>query len=138
MDLVLTVLDNFKMILTMSFGLFWGQSMMLNKHDFELAIPAKDVGMKTGATIHTMNGLQMRVRTLDDEEPLPKLDGSWTKQHLKRGLNANGQPFASEEEALAESEQKFNMEVSIPNEISWDGDDKPEESGGGCPMHHAP
>lgn len=115
--------------------------MVLNKHEFELAIPAEEVGMKTGATIHTMNGLQMTARTLKKGDPLPQLDGWWTKQHLKRGLSASGKPYSSEEEALAESEQKFNMEVSIPNEISWDDDDdsgpgKSDE--GGCPMHQAP
>jgi hypothetical protein len=87
-----------------------------------------------------MNGLQMNVRTLKDDDPLPQVDGWWTKQHLKRGLSANGQPYAPEEAALAESEQQFNMEVSMPNEITSGDDDesKPDGKGGGCPMHQAP
>ncbi|KAL7558028.1 hypothetical protein ACA910_016479 [Epithemia clementina (nom. ined.)] len=37
-------------------------SMVLKHLDFTLAIPAEQVGMKTGATIHTMNGLMMHVK----------------------------------------------------------------------------
>jgi len=34
-------------------------AMLLNEFDFEFAGDPKDVGMRTGATIHTMNGLNM-------------------------------------------------------------------------------
>lgn len=37
-------------------------AMLLRAFDFELAGKAEDVGMATGATIHTRNGLAMRVR----------------------------------------------------------------------------
>jgi cytochrome P450 family 97 subfamily B polypeptide 3 len=76
-------------------------SILLKNYNFELAIPADDVGMKTGATIHTMNGLQMRVHPVgegNESSDGSKLDGWWEMQHLKRGLNANGRPYASEEE----------------------------------------
>lgn len=69
-------------------------SMLLNKLDFELAIPPEEVGMKTGATIHTMNGLQMKPRTIDESSiNTDKTTSWWEMQHLKRGFNANGRPF---------------------------------------------
>ena len=56
-----------------------------------------DVGMKTGATIHTMNGLRMRVTKVDPETQIPQADGYWEKQHLKRGLSASGRPFQTKD-----------------------------------------
>lgn len=64
-------------------------SMLLKEYDFEFAMDPKDVGMQTGATIHTMNGLNMYPRKSDN---IPDADGWWEKQHLKRGLQANGRP----------------------------------------------
>lgn len=37
-------------------------AMVLQRFDFEFAIPPETVGMTTGATIHTANGLKMRVK----------------------------------------------------------------------------
>ena len=37
-------------------------SKMLQKFEFELAVPPDQVGMATGATIHTAHGLPTRVR----------------------------------------------------------------------------
>lgn len=37
-------------------------AMVLQRYDFEFAIPPETVGMTTGATIHTANGLKMRVK----------------------------------------------------------------------------
>eukprot|EP00600_Ochromonadales_sp_CCMP1393_P009817 CAMPEP_0174970684 /NCGR_PEP_ID=MMETSP0004_2-20121128/9537_1 /TAXON_ID=420556 /ORGANISM="Ochromonas sp., Strain CCMP1393" /LENGTH=682 /DNA_ID=CAMNT_0016220477 /DNA_START=207 /DNA_END=2255 /DNA_ORIENTATION=- len=37
-------------------------ALILQKFDLELSIPAEHVGMRTGATIHTENGLMMRVK----------------------------------------------------------------------------
>ena len=82
--------------------------------------------MQTGATIHTMNGLQMHVTTVDENAPLPKTEGWWTKQHLKRGLSASGQPFVTEEDAELEAQietQKLNMELTLPNEIKPEDDE---------------
>lgn len=93
---------------------------ILKNHDFTFAIPPEEVGMQTGATIHTMNGLQMHVTSVDENAPLPEADGYWTKQHLKRGLSANGQPFISEEDTELQAQietQKLNMELTIPNEM---------------------
>jgi hypothetical protein len=110
--------------------------MIMNRHEFTLAIPAEEVGMKTGATIHTMNGLQMTIRSLSDDEPLPKLDGWWAKQHLKRGLSASGLPYATEEEAMAQSQTKFNnLQWAIPNEMKKDDDASSPPEDSGCPMH---
>ena len=106
--------------------------MIIKNHEFTFAIPPEEVGMKTGATIHTMNGLQMKIRTIGEDETLPKTDGYWTKQHLKRGLSANGQPFITEEDAETEA-KRLNMELTIPNEINFDDDD--DEAQRGCPMH---
>lgn len=82
-------------------------SILLKNFNFEFAIDPNDVGMKTGATIHTMNGLQMRVSRVPttatttsttnvetpDASAVPKTDGWWEMQHLKRGLHANGRPY---------------------------------------------
>jgi len=70
---------------------------LMNKYDFEFEGSPNDVGMQTGATIHTMNGLKMRPRKVTEKDPLPSTDGWWEKQHLKRGLSASGRPFESTE-----------------------------------------
>lgn len=72
-------------------------SILLNNYEFTFAIPAEDVGMKTGATIHTFNGLQMTLQPVDKSVPPPSADGWWELQHLKRGLSANGRPFNTNE-----------------------------------------
>ena len=87
-------------------------SMILKHLDFTLAIPSEQVGMKTGATIHTMNGLIMSVQKAsstttttttmdknDDKNNNKKKNGEedtttgwWEMNHLKRGLSASGLP----------------------------------------------
>mmetsp|Transcript_18977 Transcript_18977/g.26718 ORF Transcript_18977/g.26718 Transcript_18977/m.26718 type:complete len:753 (+) Transcript_18977:188-2446(+) len=62
-------------------------SMILNKYDFEFETGPESVGMKTGATIHTMNGLNMYV---SKSSGVPETNGWWEEQHLKRGLAASG------------------------------------------------
>lgn len=37
-------------------------SMLIRRFEFELAIKPEEVGFYTGATIHTRNGLPMRVK----------------------------------------------------------------------------
>ena len=69
---------------------------MIKNYDFEFVGSPKDVGMKTGATIHTLNGLNMRVSRVDP-------DGYWEKEHLKRGFNANGKPFPTKEAVAAQN-----------------------------------
>lgn len=64
-------------------------AMMLNKFDFKFKGSPKDVGMKTGATIHTMNGLNMY---LEKSSGVPSTSGYWEMQHLKRGLSVTGMP----------------------------------------------
>ena len=90
--------------------------MIIKNHDFTFAIPPEEVGMKTGATIHTMNGLQMTVQTVDENKALPKTEGYWTKQHLKRGLSASGLPYETEDDIETQN-MKLNMELSIPVDI---------------------
>lgn len=36
-------------------------AMLLRRYQFRLAVPAEQVGMATGATIHTANGMMMQV-----------------------------------------------------------------------------
>jgi len=53
-------------------------SMLLNKFDFDFKGKPEDVGMRTGATIHTMHGLNMYPRTVErksaEEE---EKEGGW-------------------------------------------------------------
>ena len=63
--------------------------MLLNQYDFDFVGKPEDVGMRTGATIHTMNGLNMIVKKA---EGIPETDGWWETQHLKRGLSSTGRP----------------------------------------------
>ena len=63
--------------------------MILNKFDFSFQGSPENVGMKTGATIHTMNGLNMFVKK---SKGVPITTGYWEMQHLKRGMSATGMP----------------------------------------------
>jgi len=72
-------------------------AVLVKNFDFEFEGSPDDVGMQTGATIHTMNGLKMRPSKVDPNEPLPDTGGWWERQHLKRGLAANGRPYQSKE-----------------------------------------
>lgn len=63
-------------------------AMMINKFDFSFDGRPEDVGMKTGATIHTMNGLNMFVKK---SSGIPST-GYWENEHLKRGFSATGMP----------------------------------------------
>jgi hypothetical protein len=72
--------------------------------DFEFEGSPDDVGMQTGATIHTMNGLKMKVTKVSKDASPPSTEGYWEKQHLKRGLSASGKPFQSTD-ALAHQNQ---------------------------------
>jgi len=100
-------------------------AMIIKNFDFEFEGSPDDVGMQTGATIHTMNGLNMRVRRVAEDEPIPNTNGWWEQQHLKRGLSASGLPFATTEELSAQGTLK------MPNGEN-DGQMDP---GTGCPMH---
>ena len=64
--------------------------MLINKYDFSFKGNPDDVGMKTGATIHTMNGLNMVVHKSDG---IPETNQWWETQHLKRGLSPSGKPI---------------------------------------------
>ena len=81
---------------------------MLNNFEFTFATCPEDVGMKTGATIHTMNGLNMNIRKFSPDAPLSTADGWWEQQHLKRGLKATGKPYSSEEDAVWQSSEHTN------------------------------
>lgn len=66
-------------------------AMILNKFEFAFVGSPSDVGMKTGATIHTMNGLNMYVKK---SEGVPETTNWWEKEHLRRGMSASGMPKA--------------------------------------------
>ena len=70
---------------------------MIKNYDFAFEGRPEHVGMKTGATIHTMNGLNMRATKVDANASPPSPEGYWEQQHLKRGLSASGRPFKSTE-----------------------------------------
>jgi Cytochrome P450 len=112
-------------------------AMMIKKFDFDFAIAPEDVGMKTGATIHTMNGLLMTPRPVEasttavqgGSSTSTSTDGWWVKQHLKRGLNADGRPFLKEED---KKQQREGFDVASGLEPTT-----PNVSGrGGCPVDH--
>lgn len=96
---------------------------MLNNYDFTFATSPEDVGMRTGATIHTMNGLNMNVRKLSKDAEPPATDGWWEKQHLKRGLSETGRQYPTQEEAVWTTSEKMA--------------EREEKGGGGkCPVDH--
>jgi cytochrome P450 family 97 subfamily B polypeptide 3 len=92
-------------------------AIMIKNFDFEFAIPPSEVGMKTGATIHTMNGLMMRAKRVLPNAIPPATDGWWEKQHTQRGLNPKGRPYSQEEI----DEKKSHMTT--------------DDSSGKCPFH---
>jgi cytochrome P450 len=101
-------------------------SLVLKNFEFDFAIEPEKVGMKTGATIHTMNGLMMRPRKVDEAAtPIPSTEGWWEMRHLKRGLNANGRPFSREDTSPV---------TATPSEPKRQ-DNKGSSSSSGCPMH---
>jgi cytochrome P450 len=81
-------------------------AMVINNYDLTFAIPPEEVGMKTGATIHTENGLQMYARKLNREDAPEKTNGWWGKQHLKRGLDVNGRPYETKEDAAWQTQEQ--------------------------------
>mmetsp|Transcript_2276 Transcript_2276/g.2755 ORF Transcript_2276/g.2755 Transcript_2276/m.2755 type:complete len:778 (+) Transcript_2276:162-2495(+) len=101
-------------------------SMILNNFDFTFATCAEDVGMKTGATIHTMNGLNMNVRPLDLSIPPPETNGWWERQHTSRGLDSNGRAIkttatvaattTTEQDIISESPVKLHIQQQIGEE----------------------
>jgi len=70
-------------------------AMLLNTYDFEFSGKPEDVGMKTGATIHTMNGLNMNIK---EAAGIPETNGWWELQHIQRGMSATGAPHSIKED----------------------------------------
>jgi len=93
-------------------------SLVLKNYDFTFEGSPDDVGMQTGATIHTMNGLNMRPKRVTPSDELQST-GWWERQHLKRGLTASGKPFQSKEEVASQN-------VPKPQ--------RPDDPGNACPM----
>jgi hypothetical protein len=81
---------------------FFLQVILLNNYVFTLATSVDDVGMKTGATIHTsnMNGLNMYSQKICQDADPPKTDEWWVKQQLKCGLSENVRPYPTEEDTV--------------------------------------
>jgi len=75
-------------------------AILINNFEFQFIGSPDDVGMKTGATIHTMNGLNMHVRRRSRDDAPIVSNGWWEQQHLSRGLSASGRPYDSEEDAV--------------------------------------
>jgi cytochrome P450 len=95
-------------------------AVLLKNYDFEFEGSPDAVGMKTGATIHTMNGLRMRPTRVRNDDPIPSADGWWEKQHLKRGLTASGRPYQSLDDVAHQNMPKRQ---------------RPDDPGNECPMH---
>jgi len=86
-------------------------SMMLKNFDFKFVGTSDDVGMKTGATIHTLNGLSMILSKRPPRNgPVPPPSGWWESQNAKRGLGPDGRPFENEEVATWSMAEMINME----------------------------
>ena len=47
-------------------------AMLLRRYDFSLAVPKEKVGMATGATIHTANGMPCTVKARTPEAAAPE------------------------------------------------------------------
>jgi hypothetical protein len=73
--------------------------MILNKFNLTLVGKPEDVRIKIGATIHTINGLNMLVSCRSQTNPIPAMNDWWVNQHLTRGFNANGWLYASTKNA---------------------------------------
>ena len=86
--------------------------------------------MQTGATIHTMNGLNLIVRKRELSDDPVEDDGWWEQQHIKRGLDSKGKPYNTPEDAVWSSTMKSKTPGSIANK------DGPEGMQGGCPVKH--
>lgn len=104
--------------------------MVLNSLEFSFATCAEDVGMKTGATIHTMNGLNMIVQKRSSYDKPEEDDGWWEQQHLKRGLDVTGRPYANEEDAV------WSKSVKTRKVDPASKADNTEAKKGGCPVQH--
>ena len=87
------------------------QAMLLKKYEFCFATSAADVGMKTGATIHTMNGLNMYVRRRKSNNDAIQPSGWWEEQHLSRGLDVTGKPYETTEDAAWETYGRGNLKT---------------------------
>jgi hypothetical protein len=90
------------------------QGMILNNFDFTFEGSPDDVGMQTGATIHTMNGLKMYPKKVTKDDKVPATSGWWEKQHLKRGLSATGMPFKSTEEVDMMQSARLHASAESP------------------------
>jgi hypothetical protein len=90
------------------------QGMILNNFDFTFEGSPDDVGMQTGATIHTMNGLKMYPKKVTKDDKVPATNGWWEKQHLKRGLSATGMPFKSAEEVDMMQSARLHASAESP------------------------
>jgi len=106
-------------------------SMVLKDLDFEWDIEPERVGMRTGATIHTMNGLMFRPKVVDHEKEPTKPSGWWEIQHLQRGLSAQGRPFGKEND---EPTTSAAYRAVIEDESATPPQQK-KKGGGDCPMH---
>lgn len=107
-------------------------AMMLKKLDFTMVGTPEDVGMVTGATIHTKNGLKMKVSLRDPSSPA-KANGHDAVKAARHGINGHGINGASLEAAAAAAASKAATDAvggmeSVPIADVNAGKGK-------CPMH---
>lgn len=111
-------------------------SMILKDLDFEWAIEPEYVGMRTGATIHTMNGLQLKPKPVAAADNIDgtKKSGWWELQHLQRGLNAQGRPYEKKPNKVNdEPTTSVAYRAVIEDEKATPIQQKKKDSD--CPMH---
>lgn len=108
-------------------------AMMLKKLDFTMVGAPEDVGMVTGATIHTKNGLKMTTSLRDTSSP-PKVNGhDAAKAH--NGINGHGIKGVSLDAAAAASRAATKAATdAVGSKIPMPAADV-NPGKGKCPMH---
>ena len=96
-------------------------ALILQKFDLSLAIDAKDVGMRTGATIHTENGLMI---TAKRRKPPSMGHGHHEYDHKIATVSGNLHQKPIEHSVHEHSVHEHSVHVSTAGPMS------------GCPMHN--
>ncbi|CAB1105091.1 unnamed protein product [Ectocarpus sp. CCAP 1310/34] len=116
-------------------------AMMLKKLDFTMVGTPEDVGMVTGATIHTKNGLKMTASLREPSSAGPAVNGhaAAANGHSSTGINGegiNGINGAKLDAAVAAAKAASKAATdAVGNAVP--GDTTASVGEGKCPMHVA-
>ena len=105
-------------------------ALLMQQFDLSLAIPASEVGMRTGATIHTKNGLMLTVTKR--KQPLAGAAGAPSTQPHYAAVSGNihaGQQQAGAGHAGADSHHSTHAHAHVASHA-------PAPAAGGCPFDH--